>query len=88
MRKRFDTKPSGSSIRRRKAAAEGAIVWYIKQLVGARATRHTLGVQCDIKYDINNPLHLERAGRAYRVTDGELGLPSCFDVLVKKVSLL
>ena len=61
------------------------MVWYIKELVKARAARHTLGVECDGIFDINNHLHRERASSAFQHLDGVVRLPSCYNVLIKKV---
>ena len=64
------------------------MVWYTKGLVTARAARHTLGTDYNCLFDVTNPLHRARIGSLHGSFDGALRLPSCFDVLIKKVGLL
>ncbi|PVF93781.1 hypothetical protein CPB86DRAFT_818517 [Serendipita vermifera] len=44
----------------KKASAEGAAIWYIEQLVKARAVRFTIGTDLAILYDPRLPAHKER----------------------------
>ncbi|PVF93799.1 hypothetical protein CPB86DRAFT_767082 [Serendipita vermifera] len=45
----------------KKAAAEGAVVWYLKQLVSSRAARYAVGTDINRPYDSANPQHRERS---------------------------
>ncbi|KAG8792690.1 hypothetical protein FRC17_008556, partial [Serendipita sp. 399] len=49
----------------KKAAAEGATIWYTKQLVAARASRYTIGIGVCPAYDASDPDHVLRRDLAY-----------------------
>ncbi|KIM25132.1 hypothetical protein M408DRAFT_316623 [Serendipita vermifera MAFF 305830] len=68
----------------KKAAAEGALIWYIKRIVAARIARKTIGVE---RYDQFNPLdpqHLLRRGIAWTDHDGNLKVTGVYSPLVIK----
>jgi hypothetical protein len=44
---------------------EGSIVWYLKQLVTARAVRYTFGTEIGEVYNSKNALHLSRENLKY-----------------------
>lgn len=44
----------------KKAAAEGSVIWYLKQLVTARAIRFTIGAEADVLYVPSSQLHRSR----------------------------
>jgi hypothetical protein len=46
-----------------RSCSEGATIWFIKQLVKARAARCTYGIEVGTAY--NNALHAERSTKAY-----------------------
>lgn len=62
------------NISRKKAAAEGALSWYTKQFVVARAARATYGVEVCRRYDRSQPDQLERAKQG-KVTGSPEGAP-------------
>ncbi|PVF96872.1 hypothetical protein CPB86DRAFT_476873 [Serendipita vermifera] len=62
----------------KKAAAEGAIISHIKQLVIARATRFTFGTNISNAYQHTNPIHRTRASLTYRSPDGVIRVRDVF----------
>lgn len=68
----------------KKAAAEGAMIWYIKQSVMARIARTTLGVTCRWPYDPQNPDHVQRIERVVIDASGAQMLDGWFQTLVSK----
>ncbi|KZV88112.1 hypothetical protein EXIGLDRAFT_722966 [Exidia glandulosa HHB12029] len=66
----------------KKAAAEGACIWFAKQVVVARAARATYGVQ--VFGDYHPELHCERANLRFRSQEGRLCVPGLFSPLVVK----
>ncbi|KIM19447.1 hypothetical protein M408DRAFT_43717, partial [Serendipita vermifera MAFF 305830] len=68
----------------KKAAAEGAIIWYIKQSVVARIARVTLGKHEWPVYNPKDPEHRKRKWSKLTDIDGVLRIPSKFRVLIRK----
>ena len=71
---------------RKKAAAEGAVVWCTKQLVVARAARATYGVEVQCIYDEQNPVHRNRSDAVFSGPAGDKVLDGFFIPLVTKAS--
>ena len=69
----------------KKAAAEGALAWYTKQFVIARAARATYGIEIQATYDKNSSVHTARSHLKYVSADGETKLGGFFSPLVRKV---
>ncbi|KAG8772201.1 hypothetical protein FRC20_002802 [Serendipita sp. 405] len=69
----------------KKAAAEGAAIWFSKQLVKARAARYTFGINSGVPF--NEEKHREHQGRSYMDAAGIKRL-SVFDALIPKGSVL
>ncbi|KAG9023828.1 hypothetical protein FS842_005636 [Serendipita sp. 407] len=70
---------------RKKAAAEGAAIWFSKQLVKARAARYTFGINSGVPF--NEEKHREHQARSYMDAAGIKRL-SVFDALIPKGSVL
>ncbi|KAG8837726.1 hypothetical protein FRC18_008228 [Serendipita sp. 400] len=69
----------------KKAAAEGAAIWYLKQLVTGRAVRYTLGANIRQAFDpAAYPYQRERSFLAYTCTDGHKRIDGVFDIWVEK----
>ncbi|KIM20881.1 hypothetical protein M408DRAFT_118947 [Serendipita vermifera MAFF 305830] len=68
----------------KKAAAEGAVIWYIKQSVAARIARTTLGTGPSWVFDPEDWEHRERRLLAYVDVDGSLRIPGRFRALIRK----
>ncbi|KAG8822094.1 hypothetical protein FRC17_009653 [Serendipita sp. 399] len=68
----------------KKAAAEGATIWYTKQLVVARASRYTIGITICPKYNAKDREHHLRKRLVYDDADGFKRLPGEFRVWVNK----
>ncbi|KIM20879.1 hypothetical protein M408DRAFT_333772 [Serendipita vermifera MAFF 305830] len=68
----------------KKAAAEGALIWFIKQTVLARISRVTIGVPVGVRYDSYDPEHAKRSLKVYIDAGGEVCLPGGFSTLVPK----
>ncbi|KIM19487.1 hypothetical protein M408DRAFT_83484, partial [Serendipita vermifera MAFF 305830] len=68
----------------KKAAAEGAVIWYIKQSVAARIARTTFGTNLIRRYDPQDREHRERRLLAYVDVDGSLRISDRFNVLIRK----
>ncbi|KIM25124.1 hypothetical protein M408DRAFT_26524 [Serendipita vermifera MAFF 305830] len=68
----------------KKAAAEGAVIWYIKQSVAARISRTTLGSSTAWTFNPEDREHRERRLLAYVEVDGSLRIPSRFSALIRK----
>ncbi|KAH7096190.1 hypothetical protein BKA62DRAFT_720363 [Auriculariales sp. MPI-PUGE-AT-0066] len=66
----------------KKAAAEGALTWYAKQFVVARAARSTFGIETYMPYDARQPDH--RARTTWVDADGSTRVSGGFSTLVKK----
>lgn len=72
----------------KKAAAEGAVIWFLKQSVAARAVRFSIGVKGSIEYTVKDPQHRARRGDAYLDARGTLMLRGAFHTLVYKDTVL
>ncbi|KAH7067222.1 hypothetical protein BKA62DRAFT_810091 [Auriculariales sp. MPI-PUGE-AT-0066] len=68
----------------KKAAAEGAVYWYAKKFVVARAARKSYGVLCDESYLRSLPEHQARSNAVCTDDDGRQVLPGRFSCLVTK----
>ncbi|EJD39199.1 hypothetical protein AURDEDRAFT_171787 [Auricularia subglabra TFB-10046 SS5] len=68
----------------KKAAAEGACLWHIRQLVSARAARYTYGIETSRIFDPKNPVHLERRDKAFKDVAGNTRISGFLSVLVVK----
>ncbi|PVF99199.1 hypothetical protein CPB86DRAFT_315495 [Serendipita vermifera] len=68
----------------KKAAAEGAAIWFTHQLVESRVARTTFGVRRSLIYDETNPEHRKRESQKYIGANGCPLLPHSFQKLVKK----
>ncbi|KAG8846525.1 hypothetical protein FRB91_000708 [Serendipita sp. 411] len=68
----------------KKAAAEGATIWYTKQLVVARASRYTIGIDVCPPYDANNRDHVLRRSLIYNDADGRQRIPGEFEIWINK----
>lgn len=55
----------------KKAAADGSVIWYIKQLVTARAIRFTIGTEGGVPYDPLNEQHHSRSDLMYQNMAGQ-----------------
>ncbi|CCA67673.1 hypothetical protein PIIN_01501 [Serendipita indica DSM 11827] len=67
----------------KKAAAEGAALWYIRQLVVARAVRSTFGIILWRPYDAGT-FHRERRHRAKMDHDGSMKMVDLWETWLKK----
>ncbi|KIM25808.1 hypothetical protein M408DRAFT_330992 [Serendipita vermifera MAFF 305830] len=67
----------------KKAAAEGAALWYIRQLVVARAVRSTFGIILWRPYDPAS-FHRERRHRAKMDHDGSMKMVDLWETWLKK----
>lgn len=77
-----------SPFHRKKAAAEGAVIWYTKQLVRARAARATFGVEISAQFQTTTPSHRVRQSLTYVDVRGQKRLNGLFDPLVLQVFYL
>ncbi|PVF93793.1 hypothetical protein CPB86DRAFT_789737 [Serendipita vermifera] len=71
----------------KKAAVEGGIIWYLKQLVCARAARFPIGMQVWRKYNDRLPEHRERAALTSIRPDGRTMLEQ-FMILVERNTII
>lgn len=75
------------SLAGRKATAEGALLWFIKQFVMARASRSTYGVEASVPFNPNLPSHRAREHLAIEDSEGRK-ITGVFEACVFKVSAL
>ncbi|KIM25135.1 hypothetical protein M408DRAFT_26535 [Serendipita vermifera MAFF 305830] len=68
----------------KKAAAEGAMIWYIKQSVMARIARTTIGVRVNRLYNPRDPEHVRRHKLVWSDLDGVWKLNGGFNAFVSK----
>ncbi|EJD54456.1 hypothetical protein AURDEDRAFT_156236 [Auricularia subglabra TFB-10046 SS5] len=68
----------------KKAAAEGTTIWYIKQLVRARAVRATFGTNVTRIFDVTSMLHHERADEKFHDIDGSTRVGPLLSVWVQR----
>ncbi|CAG7852390.1 SubName: Full=Uncharacterized protein {ECO:0000313/EMBL:CCA74289.1} [Serendipita indica DSM 11827] len=68
----------------KKAAAEGAAIWYTKQLVIGRAARVNIGIDVCPMYDQRDKGHIARRGLMYIDADGCQRIPGRFEVWITK----
>ncbi|KAG8817275.1 hypothetical protein FRC17_011311 [Serendipita sp. 399] len=62
----------------KKAAAEGAVLWYTKQMVAARIARFTMGIAISCRFDAHNEEHMRRRHLADVDARGDVRLPGAF----------
>ncbi|KAH7100087.1 hypothetical protein BKA62DRAFT_707558 [Auriculariales sp. MPI-PUGE-AT-0066] len=72
----------------KKAAAEGAALWYLRQAVVARACRSHFGTKMMVTFSGTNERHMERASDAYVDKDGVKRIGPHFDVWCKKHEII
>ncbi|KAH7102995.1 hypothetical protein BKA62DRAFT_742744 [Auriculariales sp. MPI-PUGE-AT-0066] len=68
----------------KKAAAEGAVYWYARKFVVARAARKSYGINCQMIYDSSLPEHQARSHLAFQDLDGSWWINNHFYSLVVK----
>lgn len=72
---------------RRKAAAEGALLWYAKQSVVARVVKRTFGIEGCVRYDPKRPSHRAKA-HEFRIDQfGVAKRRGWWELCVKKVGI-
>ncbi|KAH7104330.1 hypothetical protein BKA62DRAFT_748745 [Auriculariales sp. MPI-PUGE-AT-0066] len=62
----------------KKAAAEGAVLWYIRQTVVARVCRSHFGTRTNRDFVPTDSRHKERASEAYKGANGDMRIGPCF----------
>jgi hypothetical protein len=72
---------------RKKAAAEGAVYWYAKKFVVARAARRTYGIAVNTEYESSLPAHQARSHTVFSSLTGRQMVPGWFSQLIAKVSV-
>ncbi|KAH7100093.1 hypothetical protein BKA62DRAFT_263816 [Auriculariales sp. MPI-PUGE-AT-0066] len=73
----------------KKAAAEGAVLWYLRQTVVARAIRAHFGTDVTAIYDPSNSHHLTRATHSYiDEDDGTNRISDVFSIWCKKHQII
>ncbi|KAJ7704328.1 hypothetical protein B0H17DRAFT_1039291 [Mycena rosella] len=65
-----------------KAVADGAVSFYLDHFVSARISKHTHGIECMIRYDVNNSEH--RARETLVDAAGDLNVTKMFSAILKK----
>ncbi|KAG8830437.1 hypothetical protein FRC18_008098, partial [Serendipita sp. 400] len=68
----------------KKAAAEGAVMWYTKQTVSGRIARFTIGAEISVRFNPANPEHLKRRDQAFIKPSGDTSLRYGFQTIVEK----
>ena len=71
---------------RNKAVAEGAVSFYLQNIVAARIAKQTYGVKCNTPFNASNPEHLLRQYSVVKRPSGIVTVPHSFNVLLAKVS--
>lgn len=94
-RKRLQERLSNDSIQMtvmeepgNKAAAEGAAIWGITQIVIGRAVRYTHGTKVNYIYDSSLRVHNKRKRKKFVDIAGTTRIPDVFDTLVKKDTIV
>ncbi|KAG8802708.1 hypothetical protein FRC17_006361 [Serendipita sp. 399] len=72
----------------KKAAAEGAVLWYIKQIVAGRIARFTIGAEISIAFDPKDPSHLKRKDNVFVKPSGTTCLRHGFGAIIEKGQLI
>ncbi|KAG9054865.1 hypothetical protein FS842_003929 [Serendipita sp. 407] len=72
----------------KKAAAEGAVLWYTKQIVSARVARFTIGAVMSVIFNPADAEHLKRRNGAFVPANGLTYLPNGFEVIVGRGHLI
>ncbi|KAG8755538.1 hypothetical protein FRC14_003961 [Serendipita sp. 396] len=72
----------------KKAASEGAVTWYTKQIVSARVARFTIGIKVNIPFNPARAEHLKRRSQVCVHPNGDTYLQHAFDTIVKKGQLI
>ena len=71
--------------RRNKAAAIGAVSYYVDNFVAGRISNFTYGVVSDALYDSSDPERVRRSRGTFINAVGERRVPSHFDVMLTRV---
>lgn len=71
---------------RNKAVADGAVSFHLDNLVGARVSKYTYGVDFAPRFEPNNLEHLTRTSKKYVGVDDRSYISGAFDVIFAKVS--
>ena len=71
--------------RRNKAVAEGAVSFYLRNVVSVRIAKVTYGVKCTATFDARNPDHVLRQHSLRTRPSGEISVDGAFKVLLGKV---
>jgi len=72
---------------RRKAAAEGAMLWYAKQSVVARMAKRTFGIEGCVRYNPKQPSHRAMAHEFRIDQSGVAKRRGWWELCVKKVGM-
>lgn len=73
-------------VRRAKAVSDGAVIWGCTETVDARMTRHSFGIDLNVRYDLDNIHH---AGReTYVAADGKTKVKNQWRTVVEQVITL
>ncbi|KAG8752843.1 hypothetical protein FRC14_006669 [Serendipita sp. 396] len=67
----------------KKAAAEGAMSWYIKRMVASRVARLTIGLNLSIPFNPKDKSHMERRNQVFISVSGKARI-SEFSVIIEK----
>jgi len=67
-----------------KAVADGAVSFFVDNLVSSRAARFTYGTHCNAVYDEHDPEHVSRRDVAFEGVTGYLEVPYAFESILKK----
>lgn len=70
---------------RSKAVAEGALLFYLDNMVRARVARHAYGTRYRIYYDARQPDHNKRKKTIVRDLEGKFVVPKAFAMIIPKV---
>jgi len=67
-----------------KAAADGAVSFYLDHHVSSRVSRHAYGIDCNVLYNATDEEHKRRSRSVYTSLAGEERLPDAFSVILHK----
>ncbi|PBK82171.1 hypothetical protein ARMGADRAFT_1171040 [Armillaria gallica] len=91
LKMRQQVEPSGLSFSRpdshvNKAVADGAISFYIHNIVSARVCKYNYGAIIYTPFNPSDPEHVCRKGKVYMNPDGEKVLPGQYNIILPKDS--
>ncbi|KAK0471591.1 hypothetical protein IW261DRAFT_1511451 [Armillaria novae-zelandiae] len=91
LKMRQQVEPSGLSFSRpdshvNKAVADGALSFYIHNIVSARVSKYNYGTSAQVVFDPANPEHACRKSQVYIRSDGEKGLGGQYSIILPKDS--